>query len=229
MTLERPRGLAAAPPPAHAWDRAPAEWPHAHLLQSSTAGGPSRRRWAGGVHRLRVDAGAGRTLPVTALSAPVIPGAPPRLDVPRGPACAPGDASAWAAAVAALEALADRLGAVSVTVEPSAAAGDAAEIAGRLGTAWAVVDAVQPAHTAIVDLAGGVGAVLARMRPKGRYNVRLAERRGVTGRHPGPAPRRRPPVPALRRDRAPPGNRPPQRLPPPPGARRAPRLEHPAR
>ncbi|HEX3606815.1 MAG TPA: peptidoglycan bridge formation glycyltransferase FemA/FemB family protein [Candidatus Dormibacteraeota bacterium] len=179
MTLERPRGLDAAPPPADAWDRALAVWPHAHLLQSHGWGAVQASvGWR--VHRLRVDAGGGRTLPVTALSAPVIPGAPPRLYVPRGPACAPGDAAAWAAAVAALEALAARLGAVSVTVEPSAGAGDAAEIAGRLGPAWAVVEAVQPAHTAIVDLSGGVDAVLTRMRPKGRYNVRLAERRGVT-------------------------------------------------
>jgi lipid II:glycine glycyltransferase (peptidoglycan interpeptide bridge formation enzyme) len=56
---------------------------------------------------------------------------------------------------------------------------DAPVVAGRLGPGWERIDPVQPAHTAVVDLGGGEGAVLARMRPKGRYNVRLAERRGV--------------------------------------------------
>jgi lipid II:glycine glycyltransferase (peptidoglycan interpeptide bridge formation enzyme) len=131
------------------------------------------------VHRLRVDAGEGRLLPVTALAAPVVPGAPPHVYVPRGPACAPGDGEAWDAALAALEQLAARLGAVSVTVEPSAWNEDAVELAGRLGDGWVRAEPVQPEHTAVVDLCGGEAAVLARMRPKGRYNVRLAERRGV--------------------------------------------------
>jgi lipid II:glycine glycyltransferase (peptidoglycan interpeptide bridge formation enzyme) len=131
------------------------------------------------VHRLRVDAGEGRLLPVTALAAPVVPGAPPHLYVPRGPACAPDDVEAWDAALTALEELAARLGAVSVTVEPSAWSEDAGELGGRLGAGWVRVDTVQPEHTAVVDLGGGEAAVLARMRPKGRYNVRLAERRGV--------------------------------------------------
>jgi len=131
------------------------------------------------VHRLRVDAGAGRRLPVTALSAPVVPGAPPRVVVPRGPACAPEDGAAWEAVVDALEELAGRLGAVAVTVEPNGWAEDVPALGERLGAGWEPVPPVQPAHTAVVDLGGGPDAVLARMRPKGRYNVRLAERRGV--------------------------------------------------
>jgi peptidoglycan pentaglycine glycine transferase (the first glycine) len=175
---ERPRAPAAAAAPADSWDAALAAWPHAHLLQSHGWGAvQAASGWT--VHRLRVDAGAGRTLPLTALSAPVVPGAPPRVYVPRGPACAPGDAPAWEAALAALEALGSRLGAVSVTVEPSAWSEDVPELEGRLGPGWARVDAVQPGHTAVVDLSGGEAEVLARMRPKGRYNVRLAERRGV--------------------------------------------------
>jgi len=164
--------------PADLWDAALAAWPHAHLLQSHGWGAvQGATGWR--VHRLRVD-GGGRLLPVTALSAPVVPGAPPRLYVPRGPACAPGDVAAWAAALDAVEELASRLGAVSVTVEPSATREEAAEIGRRLGPGWEPVETVQPATTAVVDLRGGEAAVLARMRSKGRYNVRLAERRGVT-------------------------------------------------
>ncbi len=178
MLPERPRALAPATSPADSWDRALAGWPCAHLLQSHGWGAvQAATGWS--VHRLRVDAGGGRTLPVTALSSPVLPGAPPRVYVPRGPACAADDAAAWAAALAALDDLGSRLGAVGVTVEPSAWSEDAPELERRLGPGWVPVDPVQPSHTAVVDLSGGEAEVLARMRPKGRYNVRLAERRGV--------------------------------------------------
>ena len=171
---ERP----SVPSPADVWDATLGRWSHAHLLQSHGWGAvQAATGWA--VHRLRVDAGGGRVLPITALCARVVPGAPPRLYVPRGPACAPGDGAAWAASLAALEELAARLRAVSITLEPSATGEDAPAVARELGAGWERVDTVQPAHTAVVDLRGGEAAVLARMRAKGRYNVRLAERRGV--------------------------------------------------
>jgi lipid II:glycine glycyltransferase (peptidoglycan interpeptide bridge formation enzyme) len=82
-----------------------------------------------------------------------------------------------------LEALADlagQTGAVTVTVEPPGWEEQTAALGSRLAPlGWSGVATVQPAHTTIVDLAGGFDAVLARMRPKGRYNVRLAGRRGV--------------------------------------------------
>jgi peptidoglycan pentaglycine glycine transferase (the first glycine) len=175
---ERAGGPPRGPSPADAWDAALAAWPRAHLLQSHGWGAvQAATGWR--VHRLRVAAGAGRVLPVTALSAPVVPGAPPRVHVPRGPACEPEDAAAWQAVLEALEELARRLGAVAVTVEPSAWSEDVPALAARLGPGWVPVPPVQPSHTAVVDLAGGESAVLERMRPKGRYNVRLAERRGV--------------------------------------------------
>jgi peptidoglycan pentaglycine glycine transferase (the first glycine) len=178
VPLEVPLVPPSVASPADAWDEALALWPHAHLLQSHGWGAvQAATGWT--LHRLRVDAGGGRVLPVTALSAPVVPGAPPRVYVPRGPACAPGDGDAWRASLDALEELAARLRAVSVTVEPSATSEDRDRIARTLGAGWERVDTVQPAHTAVVDLRGGEDAVLARMRPKGRYNVRLAERRGV--------------------------------------------------
>jgi lipid II:glycine glycyltransferase (peptidoglycan interpeptide bridge formation enzyme) len=41
---------------------------------------------------------------------------------------------------------------------------------------------VQPSHTLVVDLEGGEDHILARMRQKTRYNIRLAGRKGVTVR-----------------------------------------------
>ncbi len=46
---------------------------------------------------------------------------------------------------------------------------------------------IQPLSTIHVDLAGDEDALLARMKPKWRYNIRLAERKGVTVRPGTPA------------------------------------------
>lgn len=46
---------------------------------------------------------------------------------------------------------------------------------------------IQPLSTIHVDLAGDEDALLARMKPKWRYNIRLAERKGVTVRPGAPA------------------------------------------
>jgi peptidoglycan pentaglycine glycine transferase (the first glycine) len=178
MLPEQARRVPAPLPPADAWDAALSAWPRAHLLQSHGWGAvQAATGWR--VHRLRVAAGGGRVLPVTALSTSVVRGAPPRLLVPRGPACDPEDGEAWGAALEALETLGARLGAASITVEPHAWSEDLLALGARLGPGWVAVAPVQPSHTALVDLAGGEAEVLARMRPKGRYNVRLAERRGV--------------------------------------------------
>ena len=179
-TLSDTRGGAGAGPlPGAAdWDRRLAEWPRAHLLQTHGWGEvQARAGWT--VHRLDVAAG-GRRLPLLALCGDAaLPGLPPRLYVPKGPAAEPGDAEAWRAAAAALEQLAGERGAVSITVEPPLWEAAAAAARGALGPGWEPAETVQPLHTAVVDLGGGEAAVLARMRPKGRYNAGLAERRGV--------------------------------------------------
>ena len=139
------------------------------MLQSSLG-------WS--VRRLEVEAPSG-LLPVTALVGGSPPGLPARVYVPKGPACGVDDPGAWAAALAALERLAVQVAAALVVLEPNAVAEETAAIAGHLGGRWEPDEPVQPRDTAVVDLRGGLDAVLARMRPKGRYNARLAERRGV--------------------------------------------------
>lgn len=164
---------------AEDWDAALAGWPRAHLLQSHGWGEvQAASGWR--VRRLAVEVpGRDAVLPVLALLGGRRP-LPRRLYVPRGPACDVEDAAAWEAALAALERLASVEGAALVTVEPPVWAQEAAELGRRLGPGWSATAGMQPEHTAIVDLDGGFDAVLARMRPKGRYNVRLAQRRGVT-------------------------------------------------
>jgi lipid II:glycine glycyltransferase (peptidoglycan interpeptide bridge formation enzyme) len=170
----------AAPDPGPGWDDQLASWPRAHLLQSWGWG--ELQAGAGwDVERLSVELDGGRLLPLTVLRGGAgVPALPPRLYVPKGPACAPADAEAWRLVMGALDELAQRTGASSVTVEPNAWYDERPALTAALGERWRAAATVQPEHTAVVDLSGGVEEVLARMKPKGRYNIRLAEKKGVT-------------------------------------------------
>ena len=165
---------------ADRWDRLLLSWPGAHPLQSFGTGAvQSAVGWT--PRRLEVAVpGRSAGLPLLALVGSPGPGLPRRLYVPKGPACAPGDAEAWGHALEALERLAAVETAAVVEIEPPAWQEDLDLLRARLGPGWTRAETTrQPAVTAVVDLDGGMEAVLARMRPKGRYNVRLAARRGV--------------------------------------------------
>ncbi|MHB8313009.1 MAG: peptidoglycan bridge formation glycyltransferase FemA/FemB family protein, partial [Candidatus Dormibacteria bacterium] len=97
------------------WEEQLQRWPSANLLQSYGWGEvQAQAGWE--THRLTVATAAG-PLPVTALvGATGIPGTT-RIYVPRGPACGPGDAPAFAAAAAALAALGRRCRALTLEVE----------------------------------------------------------------------------------------------------------------
>ncbi len=47
---------------------------------------------------------------------------------------------------------------------------------------WRIGDPIQPPRTIIIDLRGTEEEILGRMKQKTRYNIRLAERKGVTVR-----------------------------------------------
>jgi lipid II:glycine glycyltransferase (peptidoglycan interpeptide bridge formation enzyme) len=178
------QGPSSVPDSGRSWDERLLAWPRAHLLQSWGWGElQAGAGWA--VERVEAAAGDGRTLPLTVLRGGAgVPGLPPRLYVPKGPACAPQDAEAWRATLAAMEATAASSRAVGTTVEPNAWYDERPQLAAALGGEWHAAATVQPEHTAVVDLRGGEEAVLARMKPKGRYNIRLAEKKGVSVRTP---------------------------------------------
>jgi peptidoglycan pentaglycine glycine transferase (the first glycine) len=166
------------------WDERLLAWPRAHLLQTrGWSIAQSQAGWRS--HRLLVPVeGAAQPLPLSVLEsrrpAALARLGLTRLYVPKGPACAADDEPAWAAVLRALDDLARLTGAGTVTVEPPGWDDQAAALRARLGgRGWSETATVQPAHTAVVDLRGDFEAVLARMHPKGRYNVRLAARRGV--------------------------------------------------
>jgi lipid II:glycine glycyltransferase (peptidoglycan interpeptide bridge formation enzyme) len=90
--------------------------------------------------------------------------------VPRGPVPASGQA------LADLAAWARGRGLARLRVEPEAPPAFARELAEQ---GFVSAPDLQPRHTLVVPL-GSEEGMLAAMKPKHRYNVRLAERRGVT-------------------------------------------------
>ncbi len=157
------------------WDRRLRAWPAASLLQSY-AWGSVQERSGWGLRRLEVGTAKG-TLPVLALFARVWPGGPLRVYVPRGPACAAGDQDSFSKVVNALQALGTSLGALVVEMEvPWEQRAVGADHPLREFTRCR---ARQPLATSVVDLRPEPEQILAGFHSKTRYNVRLAERRGV--------------------------------------------------
>ncbi len=109
------------------------------------------------------------------------------LYCPRGPICDPGDHSALSAFVAEVAAIGRRRGAIMRKLEPdleeSAAASEVLRAQGlRPARRRGEFEGFSPRHVAILQLSDRLDDTFARMRPKGRYNVRLADRHGVTVR-----------------------------------------------
>jgi len=168
--------------PPQEWDRFVAGHPQAHVLQTSPWG---ELKAAFGWRVGRVALTAGGTLVAGAqLLYRRLPGGLGRLAyVPRGPLVDWEDAEMVAALCRALAADARAKGAVVLTVEPDLLDGPARrEQLATLGFGPSPLRNVQARRTLLVDLSGGEAEVLARMKPKTRYNVRLAARKGVTVR-----------------------------------------------
>jgi peptidoglycan pentaglycine glycine transferase (the first glycine) len=165
-----------------AWNAALARLPHAHILQT----------WEWGETKAQTGWAARRLLfldgdvPCAAASFLVR-----RLSrfplavayVPRGPALDYADAPLLDAVLARLEDEARRARAIFVKVDPDVRA-DSAEGAAAQGVlrrrGWRPsAEQVQFRNTVLLDLAQDEDAILAGMKPKTRYNVRLAQRRGV--------------------------------------------------
>jgi peptidoglycan pentaglycine glycine transferase (the first glycine) len=104
--------------------------------------------------------------------------------IPRGPVADPQDRATFAALLDALCATARARGAFVLKVElntqaPSPVSG--LSDGGGLGVGIPS-HPIQPRTTIHVDLTRDLDTILAQMKPKWRYNIRLAERKGVTVR-----------------------------------------------
>lgn len=163
---------------ASEWNTTLASLPNAHVLQSWQWGElkarygwtPTRVLFVEGATPRAAAQILRRTVPRTPFGV---------LYVPKGPALDYGDISLYEQVVAALEQYARRQRAIFIKVDPDIITGTpAASLLQRRG--WCMSDEqIQFHNTVMLDLTRDEEAMLAAMKPKWRYNIRLAQKKGV--------------------------------------------------
>ena len=166
-------------PSPEAWDEFVAGRPEGQLLQS-WAWGDFKGRFGWRPLRLAISE-QGRLVAAAQLLVRRLPFRSLAY-VPRGPLFDPEDEDLSRALLAALHRVARHSGAIALKVEPP-------WLDSAAGAAWwaahgfrASPQTIQPRHTIIVDLRPDEEAILAQMKPKWRYNVRLASRKEIVVR-----------------------------------------------
>ncbi len=169
----------------HEWDHALVRLPNPHVLQTWEWGAFKERQGWRAIHYLWEMKDTPCAAALALLRRPV------RLPlgvmyVPKGPVLSWDDASLLQNVLADLETAARRAGAVFLKIDPDVEE-DTPE--GETVTAtlrargWRPSDEqVQFRSTLLLDLTLPPDDLLARMKPKWRYNIRLAQRKGVTVR-----------------------------------------------
>jgi peptidoglycan pentaglycine glycine transferase (the first glycine) len=103
--------------------------------------------------------------------------------VPKGPLVDWADEKQVTTLLSALDHAAQAQGAIALTIEPDLPdEPDYCEQLRTLGFQPTPVSSVQPRRTLVVDISSDEDTILAAMKQKTRYNVRLAARKGVTVR-----------------------------------------------
>lgn len=155
-----------------------------HLLQSS-AWGDLKARFGWGVQRLLLERD-GTPLGGAQMLFRSFPLGLKLAYVPRGPVVDPADPQACALLLDTLCGAARSHGAFTLKVEPNWL--DDASLSAWLGSRrFQPGSSIQPRTTIHLDLTQPLDAILAQMKPKWRYNIRLAERKGVMVREGGAA------------------------------------------
>jgi lipid II:glycine glycyltransferase (peptidoglycan interpeptide bridge formation enzyme) len=184
-----------------AWETALARLPQAHALQSWTWG-QFKSRWGWEALPLTMTVAGNHWGPIAA--ALVLKRRLPRLPfcvlyVPKGPVLDYRDASLRRRVLSQLEQLAKRERAIFIKIDPEVARGwglehervsplGAAVTRELTGRGWLPSDdQIQFRNTVELPLEAGEEQLLAAMKPKTRYNIRLAARRGVVVRPGTPA------------------------------------------
>ncbi|MGH2594321.1 MAG: lipid II:glycine glycyltransferase FemX [Anaerolineae bacterium] len=179
-------------PSAHDWDTFVAARPDAHVLQTS-AWGELKSRFGWSADRIALE----RDTRIVAGALVLFRRLPLRLGalayVPKGPIVDLADNELVVALIAGLDGLARSRRAALLKIEPD----HAIDLAGRAPTpgytsAWEPPlpghyfrpspHSIQPPRTILVDLTRSEEEILTAMRHKTRYNIHLAERKGVTVR-----------------------------------------------
>ncbi len=163
---------------ARAWDDFVAQHTNGHLLQS-WSWGAFRDAWGWHPRRVAVAGPSGDPIAgAQVLLRPTPLG--PYGYVPRGPVCAPGSPEAGALFAAVRQSVGR---AVAVRYEPAWVDGSC----DPSDWGWVPAPTAQPRSTVVIDLRSSEQDLLDGMQQKWRYNLGLAERRGVSVREGGEA------------------------------------------
>ncbi len=168
-------------PAEEAWDAFVASHPSGHILQTS--------RWARlkqafgwAAERAVVSSGTAPDAAITAGASLLfrrLPWGQTLAYIPKGPLADLSDTAQATSVLAEMGRVCRRRRAVALKIEPDLP--DAPELGARLNALGFRPSAqrVQPLSTIVIDLSAGDDSILARMKPKWRYNIRLAEKKGV--------------------------------------------------
>jgi lipid II:glycine glycyltransferase (peptidoglycan interpeptide bridge formation enzyme) len=174
------------------WQQALAELPAPHVLQSWEWGAVKAQTGWRATRRLMRDDEGKAVAALQFLDRQLLPYVPIRIGyVPKGPVVDWQNLRAVEATLAQVEMLAKRYNCIFVKIDPDVDEESAAGIRLRhlfRQRGWTFSqEQIQFKNTAISDLRPDEDALLEGMKSKWRYNVRLAERRGITVRQGTPA------------------------------------------
>jgi len=160
------------------WNAFVRQHPHGHVLQS-WPWGELKSSFGWQPERLALSSGSHLVAGAQVLFRPLPAGLGTLAYVPKGPLLDPGQPAWTASLMAALHDLARERRAVCLVIEPELP--DEPEQRSWLASLGFQpgVASIQPRRTLLVDLTADEQAILARMKPKTRYNIGLASRRGV--------------------------------------------------
>lgn len=161
------------------WDEAVARLPHAHVLQSYEWGEfKSRHGWT--AFRLLFMAAGQAVAGASALLRRLPCGPWGVMYVPRGPALDYDDEELLATVLGRLEDLAREQRAIFVKIDPDVVADRTDVRETLLNRGWRPSqEQIQFRNTVLLDLLRSEEELLKAMKSKTRYNLRLAQRRGV--------------------------------------------------
>ncbi|HID88145.1 MAG TPA: peptidoglycan bridge formation glycyltransferase FemA/FemB family protein, partial [Anaerolineae bacterium] len=170
---------------AQRWNGALEGLPNAHVLQTWEWGAFKERHGWRTERWLWVKGDSPRAAALV-LSRPLGPWTAGVMYVPKGPILDYGDAALLASVLSDLEGLARERGAVFLKIDPDVRGDtpmgrEVTALLQRRGWRYSP-EQVQFRNTLLLDLTGSLDEILARMKSKWRYNIRLAVRRGVTVR-----------------------------------------------
>lgn len=147
-----------------------------HLLQTS-AWGDLKTRFGWSAYRIAFEKNSALLAGAQVLLRRLGPGVTFAY-IPRGPIVDSNDRDMLAALLDAIATTVRDRGAFALKIEPNWLSPSSFLKAGR----WRPGPCIQPRTTIHLDLTRDLETILAQMKPKWRYNIRLAERKGVTVR-----------------------------------------------